>query len=124
MLMLSVNFGILLGFILSTHLDYHLVPFISICLPIIYLIGSCFFPETPQHLLKKNQYQAAEKSFEFYKNCSVKQKQQCSDSFDNLKLNIENVNRRSNISYRDFGKYMHSRVGLKCFGEFFLLNFD
>lgn len=102
MLMLSVTFGILTGFILSTHLAYHLVPFITICLPIIYLIGSCFFPETPQHLLRKKQYDVAEKSFEFYKNCKVKQKQQCSDSFDNMKLNVENVNQQSNLSYRDF----------------------
>ncbi|XP_037811265.1 facilitated trehalose transporter Tret1-like isoform X2 [Lucilia sericata] len=102
MLMLSVNFGILTGFILSSHLDYHLIPFVTISLPIIYLVGSYFFPETPQHLLHKKNYNDAEKSFRFYRNCSSDHKPQCDITFDNFKSNIDKNNQDTSLSYRDF----------------------
>ncbi|XP_065357203.1 facilitated trehalose transporter Tret1-like [Calliphora vicina] len=102
MLMLSVNFGILTGFILSSHLDYHLIPFLTISLPIIYLVGSYFFPETPQHLLRKKKYEDAEKSYQFYRNCKSDHKSQCDNAFDNFKSNIEDKNQQTSLSYRDF----------------------
>ncbi|XP_023296254.1 facilitated trehalose transporter Tret1-like [Lucilia cuprina] len=102
MLMLSVNFGILTGFILSSYLDYHLIPFLTISLPIIYLVGSYFFPETPQHLLHKKNYNDAEKSFRFYRNCSSDHKPQSDNTFDNFKSNIDKNNQETSLSYRDF----------------------
>lgn len=104
MIILSVNIGVLIGFILSSHLDYHLIPFLAICLPIIYLIGTYLFPETPQHLLRKKKYSDAEKSFQFYQNYSSSNETKSENTFDNLKLNIENSKQQISLSYRDFGK--------------------
>ena len=104
--MLSVNFGILMGFILSSNLDYHLIPFIVTCLPIIYLIGCFFLPETPHHLLRRGKFEDAEKSFIFYNNCKVNEKQQYEHNFNNLKSNIKNTDQQDSLSYHDFGKYL------------------
>ncbi|XP_036347804.1 facilitated trehalose transporter Tret1-like, partial [Rhagoletis pomonella] len=59
--------GILVGYALPAYLDYFLVPCIIIVLPIIYLIASWVFPETPQSLLKRGRTESAENSFNFYK---------------------------------------------------------
>ena len=101
-----VNFGILMGFILSSNLDYHLIPFIVTCLPIIYLIGCFFLPETPHHLLRRGKFEDAEKSFIFYNNCKVNEKQQYEHNFNNLKSNIKNTDQQDSLSYHDFGKYL------------------
>ncbi|XP_017487955.1 PREDICTED: facilitated trehalose transporter Tret1-like, partial [Rhagoletis zephyria] len=59
--------GILVGYALPAYLGYFLVPCIIIVLPIIYLIASWVFPETPQSLLKRGRTVSAENSFNFYK---------------------------------------------------------
>lgn len=110
MLMLSVNVGILFGFILSSHFEYYLVPTLTLSLPIIYLVGSYFFPETPQHLLRKKMYDNAEKSFQFYRNCNNDNKSQCCDIFENFKFNIEKSNQQDSLSHLDFGKYHYFRL--------------
>lgn len=45
--------GILASFIVGTYLPYTSVPFIFIGLPIVFLIGFVFFPDTAQQNLKR-----------------------------------------------------------------------
>ena len=68
MAMLFLSFGIMVGFVFSSHLDYYLNPCIIIIFPIVYLIAATQFPETPQYLLKKQQIDKARDAFKFYKN--------------------------------------------------------
>ncbi|XP_044250896.1 facilitated trehalose transporter Tret1-like [Drosophila takahashii] len=68
MVMLSVDLGILAGYILSTYLAYHVVPFLAIILPVAYFMANIMLPETAPYLLKKSQLSAAENSFRYYRN--------------------------------------------------------
>lgn len=68
MAMMFFSTGLLSGYILATYLDYYLIPCIIVVLPIIYLAGNLFLPETPQCLLKHGREKEAELSFNFYKN--------------------------------------------------------
>lgn len=105
MLMLSVNFGVLIGFIVSSHIAYHIIPFCILVLPIIYLLLILMFPETPQYLLRKKKFTAAEESFRFYKNCGIDSKKDDHDnSFDQLKSVIETRSENASLSLRDFGE--------------------
>ncbi|KRJ97188.1 facilitated trehalose transporter Tret1 isoform X1 [Drosophila yakuba] len=68
MVMLSVDLGILAGYILSTYLAYHVVPFLAIILPVAYFMANIMLPETAPYLLRKSQLAAAENSFRYYRN--------------------------------------------------------
>ncbi|XP_039502631.1 facilitated trehalose transporter Tret1 [Drosophila santomea] len=68
MVMLSVDLGILAGYILSTYLAYHVVPFLAIILPVAYFMANIMLPETAPYLLRKSQLTAAENSFRYYRN--------------------------------------------------------
>uniref|UniRef100_A0A336MWL1 CSON008290 protein n=1 Tax=Culicoides sonorensis TaxID=179676 RepID=A0A336MWL1_CULSO len=46
----SCNFGIMLGFILSTIFDYYVVPLIVLSVAVVYLIGILFVRESPKFL--------------------------------------------------------------------------
>ncbi|EDW85307.1 uncharacterized protein Dwil_GK18460 [Drosophila willistoni] len=98
MVMLSVNLGILAGYILSTYLDYHIVPFLAIGLPIAYFVANLMLPETAPYLLKRSQLLAAESSFRYYQN-----KEDTSVDFDELKTAITSQQAQSDtaITYKD-----------------------
>ncbi|XP_017854019.1 facilitated trehalose transporter Tret1 [Drosophila busckii] len=69
MVMLSVNIGILLGYILGTHLAYHVIPLVVLIFPLSYFISTLFFiRDSPMHLIRKRKFAAAEQSFRYYKN--------------------------------------------------------
>lgn len=111
MLMLSVNTGILIGFIVSTHVAYHIIPFCIVTLPMVYLILAFVLPETPQHLLRRKKYAEAEKSFNFYQMCNSENKQNISNpAFDQLKSIIENRSDSGSVTYKDFCEFDR----LKC----------
>lgn len=59
--------GILLSFVAGSFLDYRTVPYLFMFLPVIFLLGFLFFPETPNHMLARNNFKGAEKSFIFYR---------------------------------------------------------
>ncbi|XP_053955055.1 uncharacterized protein LOC128861157 [Anastrepha ludens] len=67
MSMMLLSCGVLVGFILPTKLNYYITPCIALVFPILYYIGLCFFPETPQSLLKHERLVEAEAAFSFYK---------------------------------------------------------
>ncbi|XP_017479634.1 PREDICTED: facilitated trehalose transporter Tret1 [Rhagoletis zephyria] len=73
---LTLNSGMLTGFILSSHVPYHIIPMIVILFPLIFLLIESFFPETPSYLLYSAQEEEAEKSFKFYHNCKAENKQE------------------------------------------------
>ncbi|XP_033150846.1 facilitated trehalose transporter Tret1-like [Drosophila busckii] len=74
LIMLSVNIGVLAGYILSHNVAYALAPFWAIPFPICYFISNLFLPETPHYLIMKRKFAAAEKSFRFYKNIDAADK--------------------------------------------------
>ncbi|XP_075151786.1 facilitated trehalose transporter Tret1-like [Haematobia irritans] len=119
MLMLSVNFGVLLGFVVSTHMAYHIIPFAIGLLPIIYFLLSLMFPETPHHLLKEKRYIAAEQSFQFYRHCAADTKHNSGDEFETLKSIVANRNEEGSISYEDFV----TKDALKCYATTAVLLF-
>ncbi|TDG53573.1 hypothetical protein AWZ03_000388 [Drosophila navojoa] len=81
MVMLSVNVGVLLGYILTTHLAYHIIPFVVLLLPISYFISNLFFiRESPMHLIRKGKYSEAEQSFRYYKN--IREDSQMSEMYE------------------------------------------
>lgn len=47
----------LTAFILGALLDYHLLPFIFITIPIAYLMKFMLLPNTPQHLVKRGKFE-------------------------------------------------------------------
>ncbi|XP_055918187.1 facilitated trehalose transporter Tret1 [Eupeodes corollae] len=74
-LVLSCNFGILIAFVLGNFLSYKAVPLILASLSVMFLISVIFLPETPQHLMKSNNYEGAEKSLRYFRNYGEKSKE-------------------------------------------------
>lgn len=116
MSMLLLSFGILAGFILSSHLDYYVNPCIIIILPIIYLLAATQFPETPQFLIRKQKMDKAHEAFKFYKNLknpksleankNELQELNTQSGFEELKQNILAVISHSEkLSLHDFGRF-------------------
>ncbi|KAH8378225.1 hypothetical protein KR093_010297, partial [Drosophila rubida] len=103
MVMLSVNVGVLAGYILSTNVNYFVAPFFIIPLPICYLVGNLFLPETPFHLINKGKLGAAEKSFRFYKNINEGDKTSMVE-FEEIKLKLtkEQALKVNSFNYKDF----------------------
>ncbi|KAH8412744.1 hypothetical protein KR009_005256 [Drosophila setifemur] len=104
MMMLSVDLGILAGYILSTYLAYHLVPFLAIILPVAYFMANLMLPETAPYLLKRSQLGAAENSFRYYRNqraaiCEEKSKA----DFEELRTAVLNQQLKNSapLSYKD-----------------------
>lgn len=55
LLTLSVNIGILIGYIGGTYLDYRTVPYVMMIFPILFIFVFLFMPNTPQYYLKSRQ---------------------------------------------------------------------
>ncbi|KAM8716074.1 hypothetical protein ACLKA7_003026 [Drosophila subpalustris] len=103
MVMLSVNIGVMVGYIISTNVGYFTVPFCVIPLPICYFIGNLFLPETPFYLITKGKFTAAEKSFRFYKN--IKENDNSSMlEFEEIKMKMckEQALKVNSFNYKDF----------------------
>ncbi|EDV32928.2 uncharacterized protein Dana_GF22441 [Drosophila ananassae] len=118
-LMLSVNLGVLIGYIASSYLDYHVVPLVAIFLTIIYFLANLMLPESAPYLLKKNKLTAAEKSFRYYKN-QRGENQATMEIFEELKLAVlfQKMNGTSEITFKD----LITKPALKGFGAAFVLS--
>lgn len=64
--------GILVGFIGGSYLPYNVNPLVMLAIPIVFLIGFVWMPESPQYLLKTNRVEEAERSLRFYRNVQTK----------------------------------------------------
>jgi len=108
MVMLSVDLGILAGYILSTYLAYHVVPFLAIILPVAYFMANIMLPETAPYLLKKSQLSKAECSFRYYRNQRAAICEQTSKvHFEELRTAVlAQQNRNATpLSYKDLSKW-------------------
>ncbi|XP_055326316.1 facilitated trehalose transporter Tret1-2 homolog isoform X3 [Sitodiplosis mosellana] len=74
-LILSENFGMLLGFTLGHFYNFYIVPQFVISLMALFAVLLFFFPETPVFLVKQNKICQAEKSIRFYQNLSDGEKE-------------------------------------------------
>ncbi|ALC39241.1 CG14606, partial [Drosophila busckii] len=103
MVMLSVNLGILVGYILSSYLPYHVVPFLGILLPIAYFLANLMLPETAPYLLMQSRATAAEASFRYYNNQHGAVESANKADFEQLRAAIEarEAERTSAVSYKD-----------------------
>lgn len=112
MVMLSVNLGVLVGYILSTYLAYHIVPFLAIILPIAYFTANLFLPETAPYLLRRSQLTAAETSFRYYQNQKGGMEQVSKANFDELRLAIDaqQAQNQTALTYRDLSKSRSSLI--------------
>ncbi|KAH8263138.1 hypothetical protein KR044_005135 [Drosophila immigrans] len=120
MVMLSVNLGILVGYILSTYLAYHVVPFLAIILPIAYFIANLLLPETSPYLLKQNRVLDAETSFKYYQNQRADLEADYKAEFEELRLavNAQKARNTTTLTYRD----LITKPALKAFGAAFILS--
>ncbi|XP_067617013.1 uncharacterized protein [Eurosta solidaginis] len=76
MAMMFLSCGILVGYILPSYLNYHLIPCIVIGFPLIYMTAMAYFPDTPTSLLHRRQVEEARASFNFYRNIKSERKSQ------------------------------------------------
>lgn len=115
MTMLFMSIGILIGYVISTHLDYYLNPCLVIVLPIIYLMFTTLLPDTPQYLLRAGKVERAREAYNFYRNkklalscpnfeSNVGPVTQDKQDFENLKNSIVTGDKDGNVELKDFGK--------------------
>lgn len=105
MILLSVNTGVLAGYIVSTHVDYFTAPPFIIALPICYFICNFLFPETPHHLIRVGKIDEAKKSFMFYKNIR-RDDIKAESEFEELEFLVtkEQTEKAKSFDYRDFSE--------------------
>ncbi|XP_039948274.1 facilitated trehalose transporter Tret1-like [Bactrocera tryoni] len=126
--MMFYSCGILIGFILPSYLDYHLIPCIVIFLSIIYFAVLSLFPDTPGSLLERGQLEEAEKAFNFYNNIDRKvtvrelcvnelQTSTAISDFEELKASKLKGGKATSITLQDF----FNKSALKKFAIAFVL---
>uniref|UniRef100_A0A1I8PFZ0 Major facilitator superfamily (MFS) profile domain-containing protein n=1 Tax=Stomoxys calcitrans TaxID=35570 RepID=A0A1I8PFZ0_STOCA len=103
---LTLNVGVLCGFILSSYVPYDAIPMVVLPLPCVYVLAALYYPETPQYLIRRGCYSKAQKSFLFYKNVldegSASDKLEVQNQFDELKKSImQQQNQNDNFTWRD-----------------------
>lgn len=62
------NSGIVLGYMISSWMEYHQMPYVAIGLTTAFLAIFVWCPESPDYLAHKNQMEEAKKSYDFYGN--------------------------------------------------------
>jgi len=102
---LSINLGILLGFIVGNYLSFFTIPKFAMCFPIIFFCTFTVFPESPIFLMNKNRFDDADKSLQLYRNS----RRISNQKLDFYKNELEKLN-----NIRD-DKIQDKRVTLKDF---------
>ncbi|XP_069687043.1 facilitated trehalose transporter Tret1-2 homolog [Periplaneta americana] len=64
-IMLFANSGILFSFALGSHVSYYTFAYIVILVPILYLLGFIWLPETPTYFVTRGKYTEAKRSLEW-----------------------------------------------------------
>lgn len=62
------NAGIVMGYMISSWMDYYQMPYVAIGLTVAFLSIFIWFPESPDFLAHKNRTEEANKSYSFYGN--------------------------------------------------------
>lgn len=55
----SINLGILLGYVMGGMVSFKMYAMINITVPVLYLIGFVFLPESPVYLVRQNRIRDA-----------------------------------------------------------------
>lgn len=113
MLILTLNTGILLGYILGRYFIYFIFPWVVIGFPVIFMLGFSFVPETPIWLMKHKRINEAEQSLRFYRGISRDQieiSKEFNEELEQLKhfAEIKTVleTKENDLHFRDFGKIL------------------
>uniref|UniRef100_A0A1B0GG41 Major facilitator superfamily (MFS) profile domain-containing protein n=1 Tax=Glossina morsitans morsitans TaxID=37546 RepID=A0A1B0GG41_GLOMM len=102
---LTINLGTLFGYILSSHVRYHNIPWIVLPLPCLFLFLVTRYPETPQFLLRAGKEKRAEQAFIFYqgRRCMLTLKENLRNQFEQLKSTYGNqTSAGKKVTYQDF----------------------
>ncbi|XP_039951903.1 facilitated trehalose transporter Tret1-like [Bactrocera tryoni] len=113
---LALNAGMLVGYIFSSYVPYHIIPMAVILLPVLYLGIALYFPETPSYLLRCEREEEAEKSLKFYLNNKTSTKlelEQFNIKYAELKSAVKQQRAQSEaVTLRDF----FTKRSLRAFG--------
>lgn len=101
--------GIGLGYLIGGYLDYYTFAYISVAIPILFMILFYRFPETPSYLLAQMKNDEARKSAEFYFGESIDEKIPIAEY-----LGVENVNDKEGFRLSDL-KSRETRKGAVIF---------
>lgn len=87
----SLNFGTLLMFVAGSCLSFSLVAKLSLAVPVIFAVTFAFLHDTPQHLLKINKAEQAEKSLNFLRGRprSEEKRQKVKQELLEMKVKVE-----------------------------------
>ncbi|XP_016974214.1 facilitated trehalose transporter Tret1 [Drosophila rhopaloa] len=107
---LTMNTGILVGFVVSSHIAYHVIPCAVVGLPVLYVILATRYPEPPQQLIRWQRVEKAEKSLRFYRRCdgpnvSKEEERAYQKQFDEMRLAIQQQDKdsdKNSLSFSDF----------------------
>ncbi|EDV32169.1 uncharacterized protein Dana_GF14173 [Drosophila ananassae] len=107
---LTMNTGILVGFIVSSHVAYRVIPCAVVGLPILYALLATRYPEPPQMLIRWNREEDAQRSLRFYRCCdgpnTTKEEERAyQKEFDEMRAAILQQNKESDdkgLSIADF----------------------
>ncbi len=102
---LSINLGILLGFVAGHYLSFFTVPKYALGLSVLSFITMIFFPESPMFLLRKSKLDEAVSALQFYRNSRRVSKQRLEfyrNELDKLIHTKEGEKSDGNITWKDF----------------------
>lgn len=107
--MLSWNIGALIAYILGAFVEYHIIPYICISMPVIFAVIFIMLPNTPRFYLARGEVQRAEEALKFYK--GYKGKDPMEDDAIAAELNrlrtVENEQKTSEtLQISDFCKFL------------------
>lgn len=107
-----MNTGIMVGFVVSSHIAYHVIPCAVVGLPVLYVLLATRYPEPPQQLIRWKREEEAEKSLRYYRRCdgpnvSKEEERAYQKHFDEMRLAIQQQNNDTDdngLSMSDFRK--------------------
>ncbi|XP_032569884.1 facilitated trehalose transporter Tret1 [Drosophila sechellia] len=97
---LTMNTGIMVGFVVSSHIAYHVIPCAVVGLPVLYVFLATRYPEPPQQLIRWKREEEAEKSLRYYRRCdgpnvSKEEERAFQKQLDEMRLAIKQQNKDS-----------------------------
>ncbi|KAH8413446.1 hypothetical protein KR009_011338 [Drosophila setifemur] len=117
---LTMNTGILVGFVVSSHIAYHVIPCAAVGLPVLYALLATRFPEPPQQLIHWHREEDAQRSLRFYRRCdgpnvSKEEERAYQKEFDEMRAAILKQNKDADDNSISMGDFFNKR-SLKALG--------
>jgi MFS family permease len=100
---LAYNLGMLYMFVIGTYLKFHWIPFVMMPFHAIYFCALIFLPETPQHYIRKNDFEKAFQSLKFYRSCGQNEAriEKTKVEFEEMKLAVSG-SKKDPVELKDF----------------------